>query len=68
MTQTEVVAFIQPTGGCGPILSYLYPPIVAGVMPTPKDSNNIITRNGQSIPLADQGNEGLTIFYNIIPP
>ena len=46
MTQTTMVAFVQSTGDCGPVLSYLDPPIGAGVMPTPTNSIRIITRNG----------------------
>ena len=47
MTQSAMVAFVQPTSGCGPVLSYLDPPIGTGVMPSPTDSNRIITWNGQ---------------------
>ena len=49
-------------------LSYLDPPFGAGVMPSPSDSNRIITQNGQYLPLADQGNDGLKMFLNNIPP
>ena len=37
-------------------------------MPTPTDSNCIITRNGQYFSLVDQGNEDLKAFFNNIPP
>ena len=66
-TQTAMVPFNSPSGGCGPVLSYLDPPLGAGVMPSPIDANRIITRNGQFFPLADQGNEGLKMFLNNIP-
>lgn len=63
-----MVAFVQPTGSCGPVLSYLDPPIGAVVMPSSTDSNCIITWNGQFFPLADQGNDGLKTCFNNIPP
>ena len=60
--------FITLTGGCDPVLSYLDPPIGAGVQLTPAESNQIITQNGQYFPLADQSNKGPKTFCNNIPP
>ena len=68
LTQKAMVTFAQPTGVCGPVLFYLDPPLGAGVIPTPTDSNRIITQNGQFSPLVDQGNDGLKKFLNNIPP
>ena len=62
-----MVPFNSPTGECGPVLSYLDPPISAGQVPPPTDANRTITQNGQFFPLADQGNDGRKMFLNNIP-
>ena len=45
LTKAAMVPFNSPTGGCGPVLSYLDPPIGAGQTPSPTDANWIITSN-----------------------
>ena len=67
VTQSAMVPFVQPSGGCGPVLSYLDPPLGAGVPRSPTDANRIITSNGQFFPLADQGTDGLKNFQNQVP-
>ena len=62
-----MIQFAIPTGGVGPTLSYLDPPLGAGAQPTATDSNHIITRNGQYFPLSDQGTDGLNSFYLNVP-
>ena len=42
LTNKAMVQFFLPTGGCGPILSYLDSPLGAGVKSSPIDSNRII--------------------------
>ena len=66
VTQSAMVLFTMPAGGCVPVLSYLDPPLGAGVKPSPTNCNRIITQNGQLFPLADQGNDGLKNFQNNI--
>ena len=61
-----MIPFVTPPSGCVPVLSYLDPPIGAGVQRLPTDANRIITRNGQFFPLADQGTDGLKNFANNI--
>ena len=46
MTLKAMQPFYTPTGGRGPILSYLDQPIGDGVQLTPADSNRIVIRNG----------------------
>ena len=46
LTNKTMVPFALPTGGCGPVLSYLDSPLGAGVKPLPTDSNGIIAQNG----------------------
>ena len=67
VTKSDMVPFNSPTGGCGPVLSYLDLPIGTGQLTLPIDANLIITSNGQFFTLADQGNNGLKMFQNNIP-
>ena len=67
MTCLSMVPFAQHSGGCGPVLAYLDPPLGAGVPRSPTDANRIITSNGQFFPLADQGVDGVKNFQNHVP-
>ena len=66
MTKLVMVPFAAPTGGVGPILSYLGPCLGAGVQPSTADSNHIITHNRHYFPLVDQRTDGLVYFYSNI--
>ena len=52
VTRSSMVPFAQHSGGCGPVLAYLNPPLGAGVQRSPTDANRIITNNGQFFLLA----------------
>ena len=62
VTRSTMVPFAQHSEGCGPVLAYLDPPLGAGVPRSPTDANQIITSNGQFVPLADQGTNGVKNF------
>ena len=55
VTQSAMIPFTMPTGGCGPVLSYLDPTLGAGVPRLPTDANQIITSNGQFASVTNQG-------------
>ena len=52
LTQTAIVPFTTPSDGCGPVLSYLDPPLGAGAMSSPTDANRIIIWNGPILPFS----------------
>ena len=55
--------FNKPLGGCCTVLSYLDPLMGHSETPTPVDSSQLIARNSQLVLLANQGNEGVKLFY-----